>query len=310
MYNTLCHIFHNIIPARDIILKNLSASESSLILTIIGLNPRSSQFKKYLNPIRDLGAIGKQVKSSINNNYNVILLGIDVEKLLFRIQDPLAFYHKYGYKFILFLHIIIAKLSDRMCHDDQVYSDDETEFDTKFLDIKDIDGLIYKTNNEWSENSLLDTFDINILSFKHRDEITNPYTINIGSYMYSETVEQVSHISTKYELVSMPLISRPENERSFTSYINLVSNPFRFYKVIRKITYEEHYARMMKQYLQKHTRNYKEASIDNSKYDHVEVDSPGYTITRDAINKVLYVVIHIVDTVTHKVEGNICIVIE
>ena len=93
---------------RYIIMDMLTASEVATLLSVFDISePRANI---YLNPIRDMGAIGKHVSEDIKAGRSAFMIGKDVKHLLQRIQQPLAYWG--SQRCVPQLHIWLAVLDD------------------------------------------------------------------------------------------------------------------------------------------------------------------------------------------------------
>jgi hypothetical protein len=81
-------------PIRDNLLSRCSASDISLLEKMKCLVLSDREHKRYITPVRDMPCCN-EILSNISSGDRVILVGVDLKMLLYRIHDPIG-YHRQG----------------------------------------------------------------------------------------------------------------------------------------------------------------------------------------------------------------------
>jgi hypothetical protein len=80
-------------PIRNSILSCCSATDISLLIQLNFLSLSDTECEQYLDPTRELPCYN-EVLRRIENRDKVVLIGADLDKLMTRISDPIAYYHQ------------------------------------------------------------------------------------------------------------------------------------------------------------------------------------------------------------------------
>jgi hypothetical protein len=94
-------------PIRNSVLSFCSASDISLLQALDYISLSDAECRRYLNPVRDLSTCN-WILERIESKDMVTLVGKDIEPLLLRIQDPLAYYDRYKCKQNLIVWVAVV----------------------------------------------------------------------------------------------------------------------------------------------------------------------------------------------------------
>ena len=83
-------VFHIITPFRDSLVQLLSAVETSMMIEILGYDITENERRRYLHPLKALGAWEHWTRSKIAEGLSVTLVGKDIWRMLRDIRHPFS----------------------------------------------------------------------------------------------------------------------------------------------------------------------------------------------------------------------------
>lgn len=100
---------------RNTLFSMLSATEVSLIISMSKPSMKTSELKRYLNPIRDFGVHTNLLVSLQTGSWQPIIIGMDVDELIFRIMRPIKHWIEFGDENEMsFILILLNKRTNRL----------------------------------------------------------------------------------------------------------------------------------------------------------------------------------------------------
>lgn len=91
----LSYVVQCVEPVKRSLFQSLTASEVSLVVSLVNYTLSDREGEKWLNPIRDMPEHELWVRQMLEMGHAVTLVGADVSLLLGRINDPIGFWNHY-----------------------------------------------------------------------------------------------------------------------------------------------------------------------------------------------------------------------
>lgn len=216
MMHTLIYILQDILHIRDSILYKLSASDCASLLAVANYRLDDISIKKFLNPLRDILPDQDLIELYNHGNYDIILIGKDLDHLLQRITDPIQYYK---------LHEVIPLLSIFCIVTKSVLN---TRSSTCYSRIQVLCPWISEYDSTPSWNQLRSSTDdrISILHYGFPSYFTRELKFDIGVKWTFEMTSEYSTNIARYDELSMNLVSKSNDEIWHTKYLELSRYPY------------------------------------------------------------------------------------
>lgn len=190
------------------ILDNLCASDCALMFAIMKYEPTSHDTMKYLQLYNEIPECKAWVTGMIEDLYDVLVIGCDVDCLIDRIRNPLVFWETSTGPILYNVFIIAVKI---------VEDPDDCNM---LIEICSPTGTIIKEPHNWKRIVFHNNSRVGLLCVYHNDYGFGNVSFHIGG-MFSFNTKAENKYDFIYDDVSLSLVSQMHNGKFYTKYINL-----------------------------------------------------------------------------------------